>query len=308
MKKLFAALAVIFALTVLSSAASAALPTKPLDIPESGLRFRFDGDAEEASGALSGKLRGNPRFVEGRDGTPEGAIWFETEEQAVALQIDDIEGDWTAAFWVRVSGYPYHAFLCSSVTGSLRVIQDNGMVGATINGVVDNSVPYEIPRETWTMLTFAYDMNAEITSVYVNGEFVDAMFGEQTLAMTLLGDAPEQMGWQSAPEYALDDAWFFGRLLSDAEILTLYETDAVPPPEKTAEPAPENEPAEEPESDPEDAEEEDGDFDLTDPDDAAPDENAVRERKPGAFAAMGVIVLAAAFLICAGVRAIFRKE
>ena len=110
MKKLFAALFVFFALIVLSRAAlpvSAAIPTTPFDIPDGGLWFKFDGNAEEASGALTGTLRGSPRFVEGRDGTSEGAISFETEEQAVALKIDDIEGDWTASFWVKVSGSPY---------------------------------------------------------------------------------------------------------------------------------------------------------------------------------------------------------
>ena len=49
-----------------ASTVSAEIPTKPFDIPDGGLRFRFDGDAEEASGAVSGRLRGNPRFVEGR--------------------------------------------------------------------------------------------------------------------------------------------------------------------------------------------------------------------------------------------------
>ena len=78
---------------------SASLPTKAFDIPENGLLFRFDGNADEASGAVSGKLRGSPRYVEGRDGTPEGAIFLETEDQAVALGLNDVDGSWTASFW-----------------------------------------------------------------------------------------------------------------------------------------------------------------------------------------------------------------
>ena len=324
MKKLFdSALFVLLALPLLFLAAlpvSAALPTKAFDISESGLWFRFDGDAEEASGALTGKLRGSPGFVEGRDGTPEGAIYFETEEQAVALQIDDIEGNWTASFWVKADAVTHHSFLCSSITGSLRVIQDDGRVGATMNGIIDRSIPYTIPLGTWTMLTFAYDEDSECTSVYVNGEFRDGMFGWQTLGLTLIGnDAPEQKGWQSAPSYALDDTWFFGRLLSDEEILSLYETNTVPPPDKSGqeepEPEPEDmpEPAEEIEADPEAAEEEDGSgsdepFSDPDPNDVSLDENEPRELKPGGFAAMGVILVAALFLICAGARALFGRS
>ena len=304
-----------------ASTVSAEIPTKPFDIPDGGLRFRFDGDAEEASGAVSGRLRGNPRFVEGRDGTPDGAIYFETDNQAVELGLDDIEGNWTASFWVRQTRVPHHVFLCSSITGSLRGIQDDGKVGATMNGIIDRSVPYEVPNDTWTMLTFAYDDDMEITSVYINGEFFDGMYGWQTLGLTLIGnDAPEQKGWQSAPEFALDDTWFFPRLLSDEEILTLYETNEAPPPpvpEETdapeTEPLPEEVPQDaetaEIEAEPEIPEDEDlngsEDWDLTDD---PVEGTAVRERKPGGFFAMGAVLLAALFLVCASGRALFGRR
>ena len=309
------------------SAVSAQLPTKMFDVPEEGLCFPFDGNAEEESGAVTGKLRGDPFFVEGRDGTPDGAIYFETEEDSVLLGLSDTEGSWTASFWVKASDVPHHVFLCSSLTGSLRLIQDNGTVGATMNGIIDRSVPYRVPPDTWTMLTFAYDDDSELTSVYINGEFFDCMYGWQTLGLTLLGnDAPEQKGWQSAPQYALDDVWFFGRMLSDAEILTLYETNTPPPPdsapaESVEEEAPAPDPGEEaPAPDPEEAPEENvpepesGAEDL--PDDEEPDaepedpfeEAAPREPKPGAFAAMAVIILCALFLVWRGLRAIFGRS
>lgn len=298
-------------LTLSAVSVSAVIPTSVFDIPEAGLWFRFDGNAEEASGAVSGTLRGDPGFVEGRDGTADGAIWFETEEQSVLLGLEDIEGNWTASFWVKSSGVPYHAFLCSSLTGSLRLIQDDGFVGATMNGIVDRSVPYKVPNDTWTMLTFAYDNDMELTSVYVNGEFIDGMYGWQTLGLTLLGnDAPEQKGWQSAPRYALDDTWFFGRLLTDGEIRTLYETNAVPFPEKEEEPElpeTEDETAEDT-TEPETGPEEDGEDAPEPEDDPVEEAETIRERKPGGFAAMGVILAAAIFLICAGARAIFGRS
>ena len=314
-KKAVAALSALFLVTELFCAsASAAFPTKRVDLPAGGLHFTFDGDAEEESGAVSGVLLGDPRFAEGRNGEVDGAIYFEKEEQAVSLGIDDIEGNWTAAFWVRADGADRHVFLCSSMTGSLRVIQDDGMVGATMNGIVDRSVPYRIPTDEWTMLTFAYDDDMEITSVYVNGEFFDGMYGWQTLGLTLLGnDAPEQKGWQSAPHYAMDEAWFFARLLSDDEIRTLYEDGEIPlPPE--SEPASEPScsiPAEDPAEAAEEAapEPEDAEEDFDDPlTDLPAVDNASREPKPGAFAAMGAILLCAAFLVCAGWRAIFGRR
>ena len=314
-QKTAAALCALVLIPGLSAApVSAALPAKPFDIPESGLWFRFDGDVEEASGALSGKLRGNPRYVEGRNGEPEGAIYFETEEDAVALSVDDIEGNWTASFWVKSTYVPHHVFLCSSMTGSLRLIQDNGTVGATMNGIVDRSVPYQVPSDTWTMLTFTYDDDMELTSVYVNGEFFDGMYGWQTLGLTLLGnDAPEQKGWQSAPEFALDDTWFFNRLLSDDDIRTLYETNTVPAPEIPEEPEePETEPESVPETEeaatPEEAEEDPADPDEDELYEDPAEEAAPAEPKPWAFAVMGAIVLAALFLVYKGARALFGRR
>ena len=320
MKHHIHALFILFTILFFALAAipvAAAFPTEAFDLPAGGLWFPFDGNAEEASGALTGKLRGSPPFVEGRDGTPDGAISFETEQQAVGLYLDDIEGNWTASFWVRPTAITKHSFLCSSMTGSLRVIQDNGLVGATMNGILDRSVPYQIPLDTWTMLTFAYDDDMECTYVYIDGVFFDGMYGYQTLGLTLIGnDAPEQKGWQSAPAYALDDAWFFGRLLTDEEIRTLYETNVPPPPPEESEeltPAAEIAPAEEIEAaaeleaaeeiEPQDA----GDEEPEDADDA-PEENIPREPKPGGFAVMAVIALAALFLIIAGGRALFGRR
>ena len=34
-------------------------------------------------------------------------------------------------------------------------------------------------------------------------------------------------GWQIAPMYAMDDVWFFGRALSEEEVLNLYKTNSV---------------------------------------------------------------------------------
>ena len=312
MKHHITPLFILFALLLFSLAAlpaSAVIPTVAFDLPAGGLWFPFDGNAEEASGALVGELRGSPGFVEGRDGTPDGAISFETEAQAVGLYVDDVEGNWTASFWVYPTAITHHSFLCSSITGSLRVIQDDGMIGETMNGIIDRSVPMQIPLDTWTMLTFAYDDEIECTSVYVNGAFFDGMYGFQTLGLTLIGnDAPEQKGWQSAPAYALDDAWFFGRLLTDDEIKTLYETNAVPLPEVPDEPEPEPEPETEapPEEFPDESDEPE-DAGLDDPDEL-PEENETREPKPGAFVAMAVIALAALFLILAGGRALFGRR
>lgn len=316
MKKQIAALFV-FLLVLLFAAlpVSAALRTQAVDIPAGGLWFPFDGNAEEASGVLSGKLRGNPGFVEGRDGTPNGAIRFETDAEAVELLCDDYEGDaWTASFWVKPETFGAHVFLCSSMTGSLRVIQDNGMVGATMNGVVDKSVPYTIPLDTWTMLTYVYDGDMELTSVYVNGEFFDGMYGIQTLPLTLIGnDAPEQKGWQSEPHLALDDTWFFPRALTDAEIMTLFETNTPPPvPEpEPEEPEPEPEP-EAPETPEEPGSEDSDDLEETDEEDFPQEdpaaENPIREKKPGAVVGMAAVLLVGLFLLCAGARAIFGRS
>ena len=116
-------------------------------------------------------------------------------------------------------------------------------------------------------------------------------------------------------------------MLSDAEILTLYETNTPPPPdsapaESVEEEAPAPDPGEEaPAPDPEETPEENvpepengGAEDLPDEEDpdAEPEdpfeEAAPREPKPGAFAAMAVIILCALFLVWRGLRAIFGRS
>ena len=229
MKKLLVIfISVLLALTA-NLSVFAAYELEDFTIPETGILFQFNGNADDAFGNISGSIVGDPQFVEGRDNVQNGAIYFDSPDQHVALLKNDIPGDWTASFWVKQTELPNYSFLCTSIKGSLRLNQLNtGTVGATINDVVDNSTAYEVELDKWTMLTFVHVADDASTHVYADGEYIDSMFGELALPFTLLGnESAELKGWQIAPMYAMDDVWFFGRALSEEEVLNLYKTNSV---------------------------------------------------------------------------------
>ena len=204
--------------------ALAEFPLEDFTLPEEGIHFGFNGDAKDDSGALNGELVGDPGFVEGRDGTANGAVYLDDNEQYILLGKYVDAASYTASFWAKVEDNTEHVFLCSSILGSIRIIHDGGVyVGSTINGVVDNISGYAAPRDEWVNLTFVYNGEAETMDIYANGEFQDTVTGALPLPFTLLGnEATDQKGWQSYPFLTLDDAYFYPRAFTEDEVKALF--------------------------------------------------------------------------------------
>ncbi|MBE6723609.1 MAG: LamG domain-containing protein, partial [Ruminococcaceae bacterium] len=224
MKKTLIFLSAVLFAALMAIPALAEFPLEDLTLPEAGLHFGFNGDAKDDSGTVVGELVGDPTFVEGRDGTANGAVYLDDNEQYILLgKYVDAE-NYTASFWAKVEDNTEHVFLCSSILGSIRIIHDGGVyVGSTINGVVDNVSGYAAPRDEWVNLTFVYNGEAETMDIYANGEFQDTMTGALPLPLTLIGnEATEQKGWQSYPFLTLDDAYFFPRAFTEDEVKALY--------------------------------------------------------------------------------------
>ena len=222
MKKALILLSAILLIAVMAIPAFAEFDLEDFTLPESGVHFGFNGDAKADGDILTGELVGDPTFVEGRDGTANGAVYFDDNEQYIFLgKYVDAES-YTASFWCKVEDNTEHVFLCSSILGSIRIIHDGGVVvGNTINGVVDNKSDYAAPRDEWVNMTFVYAN--EVMDIYANGELVGSLNGALPLPFTLLGnEATEQKGWQSYPFLTLDDAWFFPRAFTADEVKALY--------------------------------------------------------------------------------------
>ncbi|MBQ3956834.1 MAG: LamG domain-containing protein, partial [Clostridia bacterium] len=224
MKKALILLSAVLLIAALAIPALAEFPLEDLTLPEGGLHFGFNGDAKDDSGAVVGELVGDPTFVEGRDGTANGAVYLDDNEQYIFLGKNVDAESYTAIFWAKVEDNTEHVFLCSSMLGSIRIIHDGGVyVGSTINGVVDNVSGYAAPRDEWVNLAFVYNGETETMDIYANGEFQDTLTGALPLPLTLLGnEASEQKGWQSYPFLTLDDAWFYGRAFTEDEVKAFY--------------------------------------------------------------------------------------
>ena len=224
MKKALILLSAILLIAVMAIPAFAEFDLEDFTLPESGVHFGFNGDAKADGDILTGELVGDPTFVEGRDGTANGAVYLDDNEQYIFLgKYVDAE-NYTANFWCKVEDNTEHVFLCSSILGSIRIIHDGGVVvGNTINGVVDNKSDYAAPRNEWVMMTFVYTGADEKMDIYANGELVGSLSGALPLPFTLLGnEATEQKGWQSYPFLTLDDAWFYPRAFTADEVKATY--------------------------------------------------------------------------------------
>ncbi len=222
MKKALFLLSAVLLIAVMAIPVLAEFDLEDFTIPDTGVHFGFNGDAKDEFGNVTGELVGEPTFVEGRDGTANGAVYLDDDTQYILVgKYVDAES-YTAIFWCKVEDNNEHVFLCSSMLGSIRIIHDDGVhVGSTINGVVDNISDYEAPRDEWVMLAFVYaDENMDI---YANGEYATSLSGALPLPFTLIGnEAAEQKGWQKYPFLTLDDAWFYGRAFSADEVKAMY--------------------------------------------------------------------------------------
>ena len=85
MKKVLTLLSVLLLIAALSIPAFADFELEDFTLPDSGVHFGFNGDAKADGDILTGELVGDPTFVEGRDGTANGAVYLDDNEQYIFL-------------------------------------------------------------------------------------------------------------------------------------------------------------------------------------------------------------------------------
>jgi len=239
MKKLATILLTAGLLASSAVAVSAAYELTPYDVPSNGVHFSFDGTYSTDNGELTGTPKGSVEFIEGRDGTAKGAVYFGEAEDYVELLKEDYYGNWTVSAWVRTDEVVSWAFLLHSMEGSVRPVTNDNILGES--GVSHHSTFSDymfssaLPLGEWAMMTVTNDLENGVISLYIDGEFMENTEKSMPLPLTIIGgDSPDLHGWQVDQYMGVDDLWIYGRVLSAEDIAILYETGVAPQVEEGA--------------------------------------------------------------------------
>lgn len=182
--------------------------------------YRFDAitgnEAPDASGTgNTGTLYG-PVSVAGMFGS--GGLSFRGGSDRIHIGQPDVEGEWTASFWVkREASGAAAAKLLDSPKASLRLEQlnTNGKVGITKYGSGDYSFNYTAPAGQWVHLAFVGKPSG--TSLYVNGELKETI--GQSIALPLKTIGSNQLSFKGS----LDEVKLFNKALDETGIQSIYQ-------------------------------------------------------------------------------------
>jgi len=124
----------------------------------------------DTEGKYTGTLQGEVNWIDGVKGS---ALDFNGSGY-VDLNIDDLEGNWSAGMWVKRSeNSATNTALLSGEQGEIKLEQweNTTKVGITEFGVKDYTFNYTASIDEWVHLTFVSDDSG--TTLYVNGEYQD---------------------------------------------------------------------------------------------------------------------------------------
>ena len=173
----------------------------------------------DESGTHPGTIEGQVEWTDGVDGK---ALSF--NGGYVELGIPDLEGEWTASFWVKKGTNTHtNSVLLGGTTSELKLEQYNNTkkLGVTIVGTTDYSFEYTLPEGEWYHLTFVG--SAEGTSLYVNGEEAGSLAVSVKGPAGRLGAAMESdLTSKGNMRADLDEVRIYNRALSAEEVKDLY--------------------------------------------------------------------------------------
>ncbi len=220
--------------------------------------YAFSGDAKDRSGyGYDGVMQGSPSFAADRMGVAAGSLLFSENQQNQRVVSESdyrarVSGSFTVSFWARpqgeeplegesAGGTSYsHRYLISPVHGGENAGIGIGL-GANGISVVEQGhqhLPVVLSHAgsfgEWTHFAVVVAGDGA-PQLFVNGEFVKSGVNSGRLKlMELMGTAwvdnegvvsGEGLGGGGYGSYSggLDDLRLYGRALSDAEVLSLYE-------------------------------------------------------------------------------------
>ena len=193
----------------------------------------------DTEGQYQGTLSAGVSWADGRVG---GGLSFDGTSGYVNLGMEDLEGPWTVAVWVkRAQASGDNAVLLSGTEGEIKLeqYQNTQKVGITKFGVADEVFNYSTPAGTWTHLALVCD-GENSTSLYANGEFVGTIDMAIKCPVSRIG-ANDKAGLDSAGYMAgtLDELKIYDHMLSADQIADIVEHEGGKPLDKNFAEAPE---------------------------------------------------------------------
>ena len=173
----------------------------------------------DENGTYNGTIQGQVEWTEGINGK---ALSF--NGGYVELGISDLEGEWTAAFWVKKGTNTHtNSVLLGGTSSELKLEQysNTKKLGVTIVGTSDYTFEYILPEGEWYHLAFVGDASG--TRLYVNGEDAGSIPVSVKGPAGRLGAAMNSdLTSKGNMRADLDEVRIYNRALSAEEIEAVY--------------------------------------------------------------------------------------
>ncbi|MFH1690635.1 MAG: LamG domain-containing protein [Candidatus Eisenbacteria bacterium] len=211
------------------------------DVPGLVAFYQFDGGLEDSSeNGHDAVGTAGIAYVSDHNGTASSAVYISGRTDTITVAnrgAFDFVGAFTVAGWIMAdlenSGYccfidkGYDDGAWSVGTGGSAVPTSKPLRfyvgGSNYDFDVDDAVPFG--QDTWMHFACSFNDTTNVARLYVNGAFALA----DTHAVDITASARDlQMGtshWGDAYKGAIDQVALFGRVLTDAEVLELYDFD-----------------------------------------------------------------------------------
>jgi len=213
--------------------------------------YKFDGNLNDETGNYNAvdtvsAPGATPQYVEGYDGTPNGALnfpgtedgWYRIDCGRFSPSQLGVAGELTVAFWANWNGVPDHNY--QDIIDKRDEWSDDGMVfsigqhsrwdwnlGLWRGGTGDREAGSidSIRVGYWDFFTITMDANTSIATFYKNGESYDTGLYTPAVgynAMVMMGTSPS--GQNNSYNGKLDEVGFYSRVLTDQEVSDLYKS------------------------------------------------------------------------------------
>ena len=213
--------------------------------------YKFDGNLNDEMGnynAVDSAGPGQVQYVDGYDGTPNGAInfpateegWYRVDCGRFSPSQEGTVGEFTVSFWANWNGNPGHKY--EDIIDKRDVWSDSGMVwsigqhgrwdgkklGLWRGGTGDREYGSSdsIRQGEWNYWTITFDVNNSIATFYKDGVQYDQGIyapGVGYNAMVYMG-CSNTGGVGDSYNGKLDEVSFYSKVLTDQEITDLFNS------------------------------------------------------------------------------------
>lgn len=217
--------------------------------------YPFEGNADDVSGnGHHGTVHG-PQLTTDRNGNAQSAYYFDGSLSYIDLgnsyELKRYKSDYTVCGWIKLDSYPptYNSIILSNrnylISGKPGSFIGIGGLQSSLSKrleFVQNTIPTEdeftfdfmssntqLELETWYFFTVSYEYNGNLENtirIYINGTLESQKLMGEVLdpedINVFLGCEPELAPVEYSFHGSMDDLRIYNRVLSENEILSLY--------------------------------------------------------------------------------------